>query len=217
MIDCSKYNNRLSDKDGLFYNQHAFLIRMNEDFTLDIEQCLQVLEAGGIILYPTDTVWGLGCDAGNETAVEKIIALKKRPENKSFVVLASTEKEIIQHVAGVDLSVFDYLQQSEKPVTVVYDNALGFAANVLAADGSVAIRICGDVFCKHLIRRFRKPIVSTSANTSGRRTPALYSQIEEEIISGVDYVVNYRQQDDTPTQPSSIIRWVNGEAVFLRK
>ena len=190
---------------------------MSEDFKIDIDKCLRVLEAGGIILYPTDTVWGLGCDAENEQAVEKIIALKNRPEHKSFVVLASSEKEVIQHVAAVDLAVFDFLQQSQKPVTVIYENALGFASNVLATDGSVALRICRDGFCKHLIKRFRKPIVSTSANTSGRSTPALFKDIEPEIISGVDYVVNYRQQENIPAQPSSIIRWINGEPVFVRK
>lgn len=186
------------------------------DFTHDIEQCLPILHSGGIILYPTDTIWGLGCDATNEAAVEKIIALKQRPKNKQFVVLVASEREVLQYVAAPDLSVFDYLQQAEKPTTVIYDNALGLAENLLAADGSVAIRICNDEFCRHLIKRFRKPIVSTSANISGEASPALFMEISNVIKDGVDYVVNWRQDDELRAEPSSIIKWKDGEIVKLR-
>ncbi|NNV57567.1 L-threonylcarbamoyladenylate synthase [Limnovirga soli] len=186
------------------------------DFSTDIEACLAHLHAGGIILYPTDTVWGIGCDATNEAAVEKIIALKQRPDDKSFVVLVASEREVLQYIAAPDLALFDYLDEQQKPTTVIYDHALDIASNVLAADGSVALRICKDEFCKHLIKRFRKPLVSTSANISGMPAATVFAEINEAIKQGVDYVVQYRQQDNTPQQPSSIIRWQNGTVTIIR-
>jgi len=186
------------------------------NFSNDIEQCLAVLQSGGIILYPTDTIWGLGCDATNAAAVEKIIALKQRPQNKSFVILVTGEREILQYVAAPDMAVFDYLQTVQKPTTVIYENALGLADNALAADGSVAIRICNDDFCRHLIKRFRKPIVSTSANISGEPPPALFSEVSDVIKSGVDYVVKWRQDDAERALPSAIIKWVNGRVEVIR-
>ena len=149
------------------------------NFDNDIETCLSILHSGGVILYPTDTIWGLGCDATNEQAVEKIIQLKKRAAHKSFVVLLSDE-------------------------------------NVLANDGSVAIRICKDEFCKTLIKRFRKPIVSTSANISNEPSPKNFSTIPLSIKKAVDYVVIHRQNEQTETQPSSIIKWINGEVEVIR-
>jgi L-threonylcarbamoyladenylate synthase len=191
---------------------------MTEDiFDNDIEPCLKLLHAGGVILYPTDTVWGLGCDATNEAAVKKIIDIKHRADSKSFVVLAASEKDILQYTASPDLSVFDYLQQTEKPTTVIYDHAIGLAENVIAADGSVAIRICNDAFCKTLIKRFRKPIVSTSANISGEPTPAVFNEINNAIKNAVDYVVGYKQNITEPATASSIIRWRNGQAEIIRK
>lgn len=187
------------------------------DFSHDIEQCLQVLHAGGIILYPTDTIWGIGCDATNSIAVEKIITLKQRPATKSFVVLVASEREILQYVAAPDLAVFDYLEKVQKPTTVIYEHALGLAENVLADDGSVAIRICNDAFCKHLIKRFRKPIVSTSANISGEPAPSYFSAVNELIVDGVDYVVLHRQDDTSAAAASSIIKWNNGEVVVIRE
>lgn len=186
------------------------------NFEKDIENCLRVLWEGGIILYPTDTVWGIGCDATNEAAVEKIIALKQRPSSKSFVVLVTSERDVLQYTASPDLAVFDYLAQSKKPTTVIYEHALGLAESVLAGDGSVAMRICNDEFCRHLIKRFRKPIVSTSANISGYPSPALFNEINDVIINGVDYVVKYRQDDNIKAAPSSIIRWKNGNVVVIR-
>jgi L-threonylcarbamoyladenylate synthase len=187
------------------------------DFSNDIDNCLKVLNDGGIILYPTDTIWGIGCDATNENAVEKIIALKNRPQNKSFVVLVASEKDVLKHSAAPDLSVFDFLLQTNKPTTVIYENALGIAQNALAEDGSVAMRICKDEFCKHLIKRFRKPLLSTSANKSGETSPQIFTQISGEIKNGVDYVVRYKQDDVNYAQPSAIIRWENGKPIFLRK
>ncbi len=131
-------------------------------------------------------------------------------------MLVASEREVLQHVASPDLSVFDYLQQVVKPTTVIYQHALGLAENVLADNGSVAIRICSDDFCRHLIKRFRKPIVSTSANISGEPSPQTFAAISEKIKTDVDHVVQYRQDDDAPAQPSSIIEWMNGKLNVIR-
>jgi L-threonylcarbamoyladenylate synthase len=185
-------------------------------FANDIEACLRVLHTGGIIVYPTDTIWGIGCDATNTEAVERIIELKQRPDNKSFVVLVSSEREVMQHIAAVDLAVFDYLETIQSPTTVIYDNAIGLAENVLTVNGSVAMRICSDEFCKTLIKRFRKPIVSTSANISNHGAPKIFSEIDTRIIEGVDYVVKHRQVETIVGSPSTIIKWNNGTLEKLR-
>lgn len=185
-------------------------------FEKDIEKCLEALKAGGLILYPTDTVWGIGCAATNEKAVEKIYKLKKRSDEKAMIVLVADEKDIMQHVASPDLSLFDYLDKTTKPTTVVYEGALGFAYNLIASDGSIAIRICKDEFCRQLIKRLRKPIVSTSANISGMPAPKTFKEITDEIKKGVDHIVQYRQQDETSAQPSSLIKWKNGNVTILR-
>lgn len=186
-------------------------------FEQDIEHCLEVLKNSGTILYPTDTIWGIGCDATNTNAAEKIITLKQRPAQKSFVVLVADEREVLKYVAAPDLSVFDYLSTTQKPTTVIYEHALGLAENVLAEDGSVAIRICRDEFCKHLIKRFRKPIVSTSANISGKPAPASFNNVDKAIINGVDYVVKYKQNETSKAVPSSIIKWENGKVIIIRE
>ena len=185
-------------------------------FERDIEKCLETLKTGGLILYPTDTVWGIGCDATNEKAVEKIYKLKKRSDEKAMIVLVADEKDIMQHVAAPDLSLFDYLDKTTKPTTVVYEGALGFADNLVAKDGSIAIRICKEDFCRRLIKRFKKPIVSTSANISGMPAPKFFKEISDEIKNGVDYVVQYKQQDETSAQPSSLIKGNNGNVTILR-
>jgi len=177
------------------------------DFENDIEQCISVLRKGGIILYPTDTVWGIGCDATNEKSVEQIFQLKNRPDEKALIVLVADEKEVLKHVANTDLRVFDYVKQLQRPVTVVYEGALGLANNLVGKDGSVAIRITNDTFCKHLVKRFRKPIVSTSANVSGQPAARYFSEIKDEIKNGVDYVVKYRQDDNSIASPSMVIKW----------
>jgi len=167
-------------------------------------------------LYPTDTVWGIGCDATNAAAVEKIYQLKRRPDQKAMIVLVADEREVLQYVAAPDLQVFDYLQEVRKPTTVIYQGAIGLADNLVAIDGSIAIRICYDEFCKHLIKRFRKPIVSTSANISGQPAAKLFTDIAVEIKEGVDYVVNFRQNEETVALPSSVIKWSNGIATIIR-
>ncbi len=186
------------------------------DFENDINNCLEVLRKGGLILYPTDTIWGIGCDATNSTAVDKIYKLKKRAGEKAMIVLVADDKDILRHVASPDLQLFNYLQQLQKPTTVVYEGALGLADNLVGSDGSVAIRICKDAFCRQLIRRFRKPIVSTSSNISGNEPPLMFKEIREEIKNGVDYIVRFRQEENANTQPSSLIRWKNGEIEVIR-
>jgi L-threonylcarbamoyladenylate synthase len=186
-------------------------------FEKDIEECLHVLHSGGLILYPTDTVWGIGCDATNEKAVEKIYQLKKRSDEKAMIVLLADERDILQYVAAPDLAVFDYLDTAIKPTTVVYDGAIGFAENLISADGSIAIRICKDEFCRHLLKRFRKPIVSTSANISGEPAPKIFKDIGSIIKQEVDYVVNHRQHDETIASPSAVIKWnTDGSITILR-
>ena len=186
-------------------------------FEKDIAECLKVLKEGGLILYPTDTIWGIGCDATSEKAVDKIFKLKKRSDEKAMIVLVAGERDIMQHVAAPDLSLFDHLDKTTKPTTVVYDGALGFADNLIGQDGSIAIRICKDEFCRHLLQRFKKPIVSTSANISGTPPPKAFKEISDTIKIGVDYIVTYRQDDEIPLQPSSLIKWDNGKVIILRE
>lgn len=174
---------------------------------IDIDQCLQVLSQGGVILYPTDTIWGLGCDATNEKAIEKIYAIKKRPPAKNLIILLADERDILQYVASPDLRVFDYLQNAQKPTTVIYEGAIGLADNLVPEDRTIAIRLVNDPFCRHLIKRFRKPLVSTSANISGQPSPGSFKEIAEEIKQAVDYIVQYRQNDEMPAQASAVVKW----------
>ncbi len=187
------------------------------DFENDIKNCVHTLEEGGTILYPTDTVWGLGCDATNEAAVEKLFLLKRRPQNKSMIILLADARDVLQYVAAPPPDIIAILESFEQPTTVIYDHALELAENVLHPDGSIGIRVTGDPFCKALIKRFRKPIVSTSANISGEQAPAVFRDISPEVISGAGYVVRFRQDDHTSRQPSAIIR-INddGEIVKIR-
>jgi L-threonylcarbamoyladenylate synthase len=192
------------------------MLKVMGSFEKDTVECLKVLKDGGLILYPTDTVWGIGCDATNEKAVEKIYKLKKRSDEKAMIVLVADERDIMQHVAAPDLSLFDYLQKITKPTTVIYDGALGFADNLIGQDGSIAIRICNEEFCRHLLKRFKKPVVSTSANISGMPSPKFFTVITDEIKNGVDHIVHYRQNDQKPSEPSSLIKWDNGKITVLR-
>lgn len=181
-----------------------------------MEKCLTVLERGGLLLYPTDTVWGIGCDATNTSAVEKIFQLKKRPDTKAMIILVADEKTIANYAEAGDEKLFEYLRQAARPTTVIYEKAKNLAGNLVAQDGTIAIRICRDPFCRQLIKKFGKPIVSTSANLSGTTAPTDFSAISDEIKNGVDYIVHYRQDDTRPAQPSSVIRWQNGQIEVLR-
>jgi len=175
-------------------------------FENDIKNCIKVMEAGGTILYPTDTVWGLGCNAMDEKAVEKIFALKQRPKEKSMIVLLAETRDIIQYIAAPPPDIIATLESFTSPTTVIYNGALGFPLNVTGSDGSIAIRVTGDLFCKALIKRLGKPIISTSANLSNMPAPATFDMVNPEIVSGCDYVVEYRQNDKTIHKPSRILR-----------
>jgi len=183
-----------------------------KEFTNDIETCLTVLRKGGTILYPTDTIWGIGCDATNKEAVEKVFRIKKRADSKSLIILVAEERDILQYVAAPDPALFDFIEKQDRPTTIIFENAIGLPENVVAEDGSIAIRIIQDDFCRHLIKRLQKPIVSTSANISGQPAPKNFSAISDEIKKEVDHIVKWKQDDKTIAQPSQIIKWGKGGA-----
>ncbi len=178
---------------------------------------MAILQQGGTILYPTDTVWGLGCDALNEAAVDKVFALKQRPKEKSMIVLLADARDVLQYVASPPPDIIAIIESFERPTTVIYEGALEFPENVVNADGSIAIRVTTDPFCKALIKRLRRPIVSTSANISGEPTPATFKMISNQVVTCADYVVQYRQDDDAIRAPSRLVKMNDdGEMVVLR-
>ena len=172
---------------------------------MTIEQTIETLQAGGTILYPTDTIWGLGCDATNEAACQKIIELKNRPDNKSFIVLVDGFPMLEKYVPEFHSVCYDLADLADKPLTIIYPNAKGLAQSVLAENGSVGIRITKDPICLKLIRSIRKPIVSTSANLSGTPNPSTFSEIAKEIKTNVDAVLEERTNEKMIT-PSQIIQ-----------
>jgi len=189
-----------------------------EVFEEEVGQCIEVLRNGGVILYPTDTIWGLGCDATNEEAIRKVYHIKQREDSKSLIVLLAEEREVLQYVAAPDMEVFNFLEEQVRPTTIIYEQAVGLPDNLVATDGSVAIRLVKDPFCRHLVRRLRKPLVSTSANISGEPSPSFFEEISVTIKSKVDYIVQWRQDDLTPAKPSQIIKWNNdGTKVVIRE
>lgn len=180
---------------------------MTNEFEQDIVECLNVLRAGGLILYPTDTIWGIGCDATNETAVRRVYELKKRQESKSLVMLMADARDLVKYLSVPPPDIAETVAAFDRPTTVIYEGALHFAPNAInREDGTVAIRLVQDTFCRHLVKRLRKPLVSTSANISGEPSPANFPEISAAIRAGVDYVVQYRQNDLEPRQPSRILR-----------
>lgn len=184
----------------------------------EINKCLEVLKAGGIILYPTDTVWGIGCDATNEAAITKIFELKSRPEAKSMIILLDHTSRLPGYINNVPLQAYELMELSEQPLTLVLDGAKNIARNIIAPDGSIGVRIVLDEFCRNLISRLRKPLVSTSANISGEPAPASFSDISEKIKSGVDYIVGLRQREKIINKPSTIMKvGTGGEIKFIRK
>ena len=187
---------------------------MNED----IKKALEVLKNGGIILYPTDTIWGIGCDATNEKAVERIYKIKKREDSKSMLVLMENPALLDRYVDDVPEIAWDLVEVATTPLTVIYQNAKNLAKNLIAEDGSVGIRFTKEAFTAQLLQRFRKPLVSTSANISGEKSPTFFDEISEEIKKQVDYIVDFRQNDATPAQPSSIIKLGPGGRInIIRK
>lgn len=178
----------------------------------EIENCIAVLKKGGLILYPTDTVWGIGCDATNPDAVDKVFKLKQRSDEKSLICLVHDFKMLNEYVENVPEVAYDILKFAKKPTTIIYDDPIRVAENIIAADNSLAIRVTKDEFCKKMIQRFRKPLVSTSANISGEKTPQSYAEIDPLILEGVDYVVNL-QHEKKSGKPSAIIKLKNDGSV----
>jgi len=180
----------------------------------EINKCIEILSNGGLILYPTDTVWGIGCDATNEEAVAKIYALKKRANTKTMICLVANDFMLEKHVRAVPEVAYDIIDLATKPTTIVYDAPKGVAKNLVAEDNTLAIRIASDKFCQYLINKFKKPIVSTSANIAGEPTPQTFKEISSAILKGVDYVVNLHQDKNSET-PSSIIKLGNDGVVKI--
>ena len=181
----------------------------------DMAEAVRVLKAGGVILYPTDTVWGLGCDATNAEAVERIYRIKQRQDSKALIVLADSEAMISRYVAEVPEVAWDVIELATRPTTVIFDRGLNLAPNLLAQDGSVGIRLSREAFSSQLCFHLRKPVVSTSANVSGQPSPRIFFFFFEEIRQQVDYVVRYRQDDITPASPSSVIKLGRGGEVKI--
>lgn len=187
-------------------------------FEEDIEIALITLRKGGIILYPTDTIWGIGCDATNQEAIEKIFKIKSRDETKGLLILANGENMVERYVKEVPEVAYELISVSDTPLTIIYPSGKNLASGVYSTDGSVGIRICNDIFCNELITRFRKPIVSTSANHSGKPSPGNYHEIEQSVIDKADYIVKYRQNDRQKSTASPVIRVdTDGTIKILRK
>ena len=187
-------------------------------FRDDVKAALEVLGRGGVILYPTDTVWGLGCDASNEAAVQRIYEIKQRADSKALITLVDSEAKVEYYVPKVPPVAWDVMELNDRPTTIVYDGARNLAPNLIAEDGSVGIRVTNEEFSKELCLRFRRAIVSTSANVSGQPAPQCFAEISQEIIDAVDYVVTYRQKERRKAKPSTIIKLgPTGEVKVIRK
>lgn len=171
----------------------------------EINNCITKLKQGELILYPTDTIWGIGCDATNPDAVKKVYELKKRSDSKALICLVANQAMLERHVKHVPDVAYDIMDLATKPTTIIFDDPIGIAPNLVAEDQTVGIRVASDKFCQYLINKFGKPIVSTSANISGFPSPKHFTEISEEILKGVDYVVNLPDENKSPS-PSSIIK-----------
>jgi len=180
----------------------------------ELQNAHETLKRGKLILYPTDTVWGIGCDATNFEAVQKIYDLKKREESKSMICLVSDFKMLNQYIEDIPEVAYDILKYAQRPTTIIYDKPRHVAENLVADDNTLAIRVVNDTFCRNLIKRFKKPIVSTSANFSGQSTPKSFKEIHEDILKGVDYVVNLNHQKKS-SKASSIIKLTSDGIVSI--
>lgn len=184
---------------------------MNEE----IKKACQVMREGGVILYPTDTIWGIGCDATNEEAVRRVYEIKRRADSKAMLVLVDSAVKVDFYVQDVPEVAWDLIELADKPLTIIYSGARNLAPNLLAEDGSVGIRVTGEEFSKRLCQQFRKAIVSTSANVSGQPSPQNFSEISDEIKAAVDYIVDYRREETTQARPSSIIKLDKGGVIKI--
>jgi L-threonylcarbamoyladenylate synthase len=184
----------------------------------EVVKAFKVVQDGGIILYPTDTIWGIGCDAANTEAVQKIYQLKQRSETKSMIILLDTDNKLASYVQEVPELAYNLIEYAENPLTLVLPGARNISPALIAADGSVGIRVSNHPFCQGLIQRLRRPLVSTSANISGKPSPQYFSQIDQEIIDGVDYVVDVDQHSMEIKTPSTIMRLEpDGRFEFIRR
>lgn len=184
----------------------------------DLDEAVRIMRQGGIILYPTDTIWGIGCDATNSNAVKKIYDIKQRSDSKAMLVLTDHDCKLPGLMREVPELAYSIIDMAIRPVTIIYPDARNIAPELIASDGSVGIRITKEEFSNTLCNKMRVPIVSTSANISGHPSPQFYHEIEDEIKSRVDYIVKYRQEDLTPSLPSQIIKLgVNGEVKVIRE
>lgn len=179
----------------------------------DIKKAIEVMNRGGVILYPTDTIWGIGCDATNEDAVRRIYEIKQRADDKAMLVLVDTSVKVDFYVDEVPPIAWDLIDLSDKPLTIIYSGARNLAPNLIGSDGTIGIRVTNERFSQQLCRRFRKAIVSTSANISGQPAPATFADISDEIRSLVDYTVSYRQDDPSRPAPSGIIKLDRGGVI----
>lgn len=183
----------------------------------DMAEAVRVMKQGGVVLYPTDTIWGLGCDATNAEAVSRIYAIKQRSDSKALILLANTDAMIANHTEGAPDVAWDLIELADRPTTVIFDRGRNLAPNLLAADGSVGFRLSREAFSSQLCYHLRRPIVSTSANISGQPSPRFYAEISDDIRRQADYIVRYRQDDHTPASPSSIIKLSNaGDVKIIR-
>jgi len=184
----------------------------------EVAKALKIVQDGGIILYPTDTIWGIGCDATNTEAVQKIYRLKQRDETKSMIILLDTDNKLPSYISDVPDLAYDLMEFAENPLTLVMPGAKNISPALINSDGSIGVRISGHPFCQQLIQRLRKPLVSTSANISGKPSPQYFSQINQEIIDGVNYVVDIDQHSMEIKNPSTIMRLApNGSFEFIRR
>ena len=186
---------------------------MNGNIREEIKKACEVLQKGGVILYPTDTVWGIGCDATNEEAVKRVYEIKRRADSKAMLVLVDSDVKVDYYVQDVPEVAWDLIQYATRPLTIIYDGARNLAPNLIGEDGSVGIRVTSEEFSKQLCFRFRKAIVSTSANISGEPAPASFGEIRDEIKQAVDYIVEYRQDEPAGAKPSSILKLGRGGLV----
>lgn len=183
----------------------------------DLNAAVRTLKEGGLILYPTDTIWGIGCDATNAEAVARIYALKRREDAKALLSIVSDDGMLASTIRKVPDIAYDLMDTALKPLTIIYPDAIGLAPNLLAEDGSAGIRVVADPFCRKMCERLRHPVVSTSANISGAPSPGCFADISEEVKAGVDYIVRYRQEERTKAVASNIIKLgLRGEVIVIR-
>ena len=184
----------------------------------DIKQCIASMRSGGVILYPTDTVWGLGCDATSVDAIRKIADIKGGRESKNFILLLDHASRLASYVREIPDQAWNLIDYAERPLTIIYDGARNLPEELIAPDGSIAIRITRDEFCRDLVAAMRKPLVSTSANISGQPAPSIFNKIDAAILAGADYAVGWRRNDLKEAQPSTIIRLrSDGQFSFVRR